>query len=206
MWKGTARRFGYMEESAKLEKIKKSCETGEKVTKVLFIITMVIAVICIAAGIVIFTMGKRFNDWVEQQRIMDYFSAENTIGKVSFIQFGIPDPSSIKSDIPVIIDALLDHPYTLICGFICMTAGVIVIIASLLIRMIGSTFKLIRTEENPFTDKAIRKIITVMIILSTLILFTTGSIFGIVGYVVTWVFSTILDYAKTLQVQSDETL
>ena len=67
-------------------------------------------------------------------------------------------------------------------------------------------FKIIREEDNPFTEKAIRRIVKVMIAVSIVMFFTPGSIFGILGLVITWVVRTILDYGRMLQIQADETL
>jgi hypothetical protein len=45
-----------------------------------------------------------------------------------------------------------------------------------------------------------------MIVLSAVMLFTVSAGFAALGAITTWVVYTIMDYGKTLQVQSDETL
>ena len=42
--------------------------------------------------------------------------------------------------------------------------------------------------------------------MSALLIFTTGAIYGVLGFLITWVVNLVLDYGKTLQIQSDETL
>ena len=45
-----------------------------------------------------------------------------------------------------------------------------------------------------------------MIVTSIVLFFTPGMVFGVMGLVLTWIVITIMDYGKTLQIQSDETL
>ena len=73
-------------------------------------------------------------------------------------------------------------------------------------KLTGSVFGLIETEETPFTDKVIKRITIVLGVLSFLLLATCGSALGIISGLVTWVVYNVLDYGKTLQIQADETL
>ena len=80
------------------------------------------------------------------------------------------------------------------------------IILAVMLKLIGSVFRIIREEDNPFTDKVINRILTVMVVASIVMFFSPGTVYGILGLIITWVVHTILDYGKTLQIQADETL
>ena len=79
-------------------------------------------------------------------------------------------------------------------------------VAAVLVKLVGSVFGLIMKEDSPFTDKVIKRIVIVLLAVSAVMLLTTGMAFGVLGAIITWVVYTILDYGKTLQIQSDETL
>ena len=79
-------------------------------------------------------------------------------------------------------------------------------VCAVLMKLISGTFAIIEKEDNPFTDKVIKRVTVVMIIVSAFLFFTAGASFGILGGLVTLVVYSILDYGKTLQIQSDETL
>ena len=85
-------------------------------------------------------------------------------------------------------------------------AAMLTAIMAVLFKLIGSVFSLIRKEDNPFTDKVIRRIVIVMTVLSVIIFFSSGMGYGILVGILTWVVYTVLDYGRTLQIQSDETL
>ena len=69
-----------------------------------------------------------------------------------------------------------------------------------------SVFTIILEEGNPFSDKVIKRILISMIIISVVLIFTSGVGFGVLGGFLTWVIYTILDYGRSLKTLSDETL
>ena len=79
-------------------------------------------------------------------------------------------------------------------------------IAAVLLKLISNVFGLIIKEDSPFTDKVIKKIVIVLGAVTVVMFLTSGMAFGVLGAIITWVVYTILDYGKTLQIQSDETL
>ncbi len=195
-----------MEENIKLEKIKKSCGVGRKVTTVFSIIAIVGCVMALIAGITILKMGKEFDAKYEQMSNAGYVSVGDTIGGVRLLHFSMEDPSNLESDVPAIREAIKDHPYAISASITAFTAAAVTGIIAVMFTLIGSIFNLIRTEENPFTDKVIKRVLVVMIVLSAIIFFTSGMASGILCGILTWVIVTILDYGKTLQTQADETL
>lgn len=195
-----------MEENVKLEKIRKSCSVGEKVSTVFCIIAIVGCVMAIVAGIAIINMGSEFDDKVIQMSNSGVVDIGNKIGSYQIMGISLGDPSNIRSDVPAIQEALKDHPYSVEVSMYCfLIAGMTAIIA-VMMRVTGSVFALIRKEDNPFTDNVIKRVLIVMIVLSVLLFLTSGVSLGVLCGILTWVVYTVLDYGKALQIQADETL
>ncbi len=195
-----------MEENVKLEKIRKSCSVGEKVSTVFCIIAIVGCVMAIVAGIAIINMGSEFDDKVIQLSNSGAVDIGNKIGGYQIMGISLGDPSNIRSDVPAIQEALKDHPYSVEVSMYCfLIAGMTAIIA-VMMKVTGSVFALIRKEDNPFTDNVIKRVLIVMIVLSGILFLTSGVSLGVLCGILTWVVYTILDYGKTLQIQADETL
>ena len=114
-----------MEENIKLEKIKKSCSVGRKVTIVFSIIAIVGCVMALIAGITILKMGKEFDAKYEQMSNAGYVSVGDTIGGVRLLHFSMEDPSNLESDVPAIREAIKDHPYAISASITAFTAAAI---------------------------------------------------------------------------------
>ncbi len=195
-----------MEENVKLEKIKKSCSTGEKVTKVIFVIALICSVICLMLIALIVSKGDEFEALVKKGIESGYITTESGIGTVSAVNISIINPETIQSDSQAIRDMLQTRPYSVVFILYCSIGCLMFIILAVMLKLIGSVFRIIREEDNPFTDKAINRILTVMVVASIVMFFSPGTVYGILGLIITWVVHTILDYGKTLQIQADETL
>ena len=140
-----------------------------------------------------------------QSRIMEEH-ARTFIGKTLDILIEGIDPDDWESDVPAIQEALTNRPYTTIYGGYCFGIAAVIAVCAVLMKLISGTFAIIEKEDHPFTDKVIKRVTVVMIIVSAFLFFTAGASFGILGGLVTLVVYSILDYGKTLQIQSDETL
>ena len=195
-----------MEENVKLSKIKKSCGTGEKVTKAFFIIALVLSLLCLVATLMIACRSDAFEAWVQKGIESGIITTESSIGTASAFNISIMNPDNIQSDVQAIRDVLQTHPYSLIFIIYSIAGFFILLVFAIMMKLVSRVFRIIKEEENPFTDKTIRCIVTVMIVASIVMFFTPGTVYGILGLVITWVVYTILDYGKTLQIQADETL
>ena len=195
-----------MEENVKIAKIKKSCKVGKTVTRILCIICIVGAVLALAGGIYIFAMGKEFDNQVQQAIDAGYISTGSSIGSSSAINIQTFDVSNLHSDIPAWQAYIDDHPYAVAYGVTCLSAAGITAVVAILMSLMSSTFGLIIKEDSPFTDKVIKRVVIVMIAISAVMLFTSGFALAALGGILTWVVYAIMDYGKTLQIQSDETL
>ena len=194
------------EENIKLAKIKKSCKFGRKVATILCIIAIVGCVCSMVAGIALLVNSERFEPefvkYVDEGKI----DTSNGIGKVSGISIQGINVNDWKSDIPALQKALTERPYTTVYGIYCIIVSLSVAVCSVMIKLLSSVFELIEKEDTPFTDAVIKRVTVVMIVISGFLLLTAGAAFGILGGLVTWVVHTVMDYGKTLQIQSDETL
>lgn len=194
------------EENVKLEKIKKSCRFGKKIATILCIVAIVGCVCAMVGGVALLANSERFEPefvkYVEEGKI----DTSNGIGKVSGISIQGINVDDWKSDIPALQKALTERPYTTVYGIYCIIVSLSVAVCSLMVKLLSSVFELIEKEDTPFTDAVIKRVTIVMIVISGFLLLTAGAAFGILGGLVTWVVRTVMDYGKTLQIQSDETL
>lgn len=191
----------------KLAKIKKSSRVGKIVSNIFTIIGIVGVVITLIAGIFILNMGKRFDDEMHSAVEHGYIETEtDSIAHTSFMNISIGNPENIQTDVPALREALDDHPLSIMYGIYLLTISFLCVIFTVVMKIISGTFALIEKEENPFTDKVTKRVLIAMIVLSAVLLFTVGSGFAVLGALTTWVIYTVMDYGKSLQVQSDETL
>ncbi len=195
-----------MEEKGKLQKIKKSCKAGYVVSRVFCILSIVGCVCALVGGIVILSMGKEFDEKVAQEVQNGNVSIEEKIGGYQVLGVSLGDPSSLRSDVPAIREALQDHPYCIEVSLYCFLAALETAIIAVMMGLAASAFSMIRKEDSPFTEKVIKRVLIVMIALSAIVLLTAGLGQGALSAILTWVVYSILDYGKVLQIQSDETL
>ena len=80
------------------------------------------------------------------------------------------------------------------------------IVLTIVFFAIRATFITIEKQDNPFTGKVISRLTTLLVIASVVIGISTGIVYGIMMGFFTYVFYTIMDYGRVLQIQSDETL
>ena len=195
------------EENAKIAKIKKGCHAGKVVSNVIFIVAIVGFIASVASGIWILAMGKDFDVMISQAESAGYIESTNNPTSFSVLEISSSKiAQNITSDVPAIQEALNDHPQSILYGTWIIVMSFCIIIAAVLIKLIGSVFAMAEKEDTPFTDKIRKRVTIILGIMSALLIFTTGAIYGVLGFLITWVVNLVLDYGKTLQIQSDETL
>ena len=72
--------------------------------------------------------------------------------------------------------------------------------------MKNRVFKIIEEEETPFSDKVLKNLLVSLLIIDVIVAMSAGIGFGALAGLITWALYTIMDYGRTLQIQSDETL
>ena len=184
-----------MEESVQIAKIKKSCNVGKKISNIFFILAIIGCIAALAGSIVIFSMGSDFETEIQKGIEAGYITEGDDFGASSWVNINVGDVSKLHSDVPAIQNAIDDHPYAITYGSYCMIGAVACVVISVLMKMISSVFALI-----------IKRVVVIMIAISACMLLTTGAAFAALGAITTWVVYSIMDYGKTLQIQSDETL
>ena len=195
------------EENVKIAKIKKSCHAGKIVSNVLCIFFAIGFISALIGGILIFAEGKEFDERIQQSEEMGYIDNADRIGSARLfdINLGIV-PENIESDIPAVQEALKDHPRSVMWGSYMLIMGLAFAVVAVLSKLVSSIFSLIEKENTPFNDK-VKKRVTIAMVITTVILFlTTGTPFGLLFILLTWVVRSVLEYGKTLQIESDETL
>ena len=190
----------------KILKVKQSCKVGETVTNILFILALVGSIIAFIAGGYIFSMGKEFDVQMKQAEEEGYVSKGMSIGAVKVANVELIDVSNIETSIPALEGAIEDHPYCIAYSIFVFTMAVTALIIAIMMKVISKTFALIRSEETPFTDRVIRRVLIIMLVVTVIALMSMGLAQAAVFGILTWVVYTILDYGKLLQIQSDETL
>ena len=195
-----------MEENVKIAMIKKSCSVGKKICAILSIIAIIGCVCAAVASFAIFGMGKEFDNKVQQGIEAGIINSENEFGSVKMININVGTVKKWHSDVPALQKILDEQPYCITYGTYCLIMSIFCAACTVILKLAGSVFELIIKEDTPFNDKVIKRVVIVMIVLSAVMLFTVSAGFAALGAITTWVVYTIMDYGKTLQVQSDETL
>ena len=195
-----------MEENVKIAKIKKSCSVGRKISAILSAIAIVGCICAMVASVAIFSMGKKFDEEVQKGIESGVVSEENEFGSVKVININVGSVKKWHSDVPALQKLLDEQPYAITYGIYCMVMSIACAVVAVMLKFVASVFDLIIKEDTPFTDKVIKRVVIVMIVLSAVMLFTMSAGFAALGGITTWVVYTIMDYGKTLQIQSDETL
>ena len=194
------------EVNAKLSRIKKSCHAGKIVSNIMCIIAIIGLVASIAGSVIIFGMGKKFDDEVAKAQDANIVSTESKMFASKMFDINLGDPASVHSDIKAVQDLIDAHPYSTVYGFFLAVSAVTLLIVVVLMKMVNRVFALIEESDSPFTSQIIKRVTVVLVMTSVILLMTGGVAMGGLGIIVTWAVRSIMDYGKTLQIQSDETL
>jgi hypothetical protein len=150
-----------MEENVKITKIKKSCSVGKKICAILSIIAIVGCVCAAVASFAIFGMGKEFDNKVQQGIEAGIINSENEFGSVKMININVGEVKKWHSDIPALQKILDEQPYCITYGIYCFVMSVACAVVTVMLKFVGSAFELIIKENTPFTDKVIKRVVTV---------------------------------------------
>lgn len=195
------------EENKKIAKIKKSCNAGKTVSIILCIVAIVACVAALVGGIVILKMGKTFDNTVQQAIDEGKINQSDSILTVNGINLNTGSiPTTLESDIPAVQEAMDDHPLSVMYGCYALVCALAAAVVAVMMRLVCSIFELIIKEDSPFTDKVRKKVTGVLIVTAAILCLTAGLGFGALCGLIAWVVYNVLDYGKTLQIQSDETL
>lgn len=195
------------EENVKIARIRKSCKVGKKVSNILCVFAIVGCVCALIGAIAIFRMGKDFDVKITEAKQTGTLSTSDEIGSVALFKINLGSiPTDLHSDIPAVQQMIEDHPLCIAYGTYTLIVTIGCAILAVMLKLVSSVFALIEKEESPFTDKVRKKVTFVLIATAVLLCFTAGAAYGGLCALIAWAVNAILDYGKTLQIQSDETL
>ena len=197
------------EENVKLAQIQKSCKAAKIVSKIFMVAAIVGCILSLASSILIFTNMDKYDEVFNSEDV----TMRVGVGNFYFTSFEHSDVESIlneemTSDVPE-VQAYFDenqHSGALRMGFFLIIITVYCASLAVVMGFIASIFSTILKEGNPFSDKVLKKVLVSMIIITVIIGASNGLGMCLVLALVTWVVYTILDYGRTLQKLSDETL
>lgn len=170
----------------------------------------------IAIGIAVYFIAdrKNLNDAYEQAAEVGSIDITKELGKVNvhLVKINYNDmisPEALKnvdSSIPAVKEVLNETPYSFSIAFYLLTIGGGVLLLTAAMFLLNRVFKIIEQEETPFSDRVLKNLLVSLLIIDAIIFMSTGIGFGVLAGLITWALYTIMDYGRTLQIQSDETL
>lgn len=190
-------------DNAKLERIKKSCRVGAKVTRILMIIMIVATVIGIAGGITILKMGPKYDEMAIATGNEQGFSYSYSSYSVLNVNMDI---NNMKSDVPALQEYIEKCPLAASHGVMILSTSLALILPIVLLAIINVTFKKMSESDTPFKAEIKKRILITMIILAVAVGLTMGLSEGALIAILAWIVTSILDYGISLQQQYDETL
>ncbi|MCR4815502.1 MAG: hypothetical protein K5879_11835 [Lachnospiraceae bacterium] len=213
------------EENIKLRRVQKSCKAASIISKILFFCCMAGCGLALITGIVMIVNRESIDRQIEESAQQAKTEAKLPDEKVD-IKMGPVTVASVTaediengklatavsgrmtSDIPQVQEFFNENEnsLSLVYGLYCITMSFMIGILTFALYFIHSAFAIIVKEGNPFADRVIKRILVSFIVISVVLAGTAGLGFGVLGGFLAWVVYTIMDYGRTLKIQSDETL
>ncbi|MBQ7076768.1 MAG: hypothetical protein IJM91_01365 [Lachnospiraceae bacterium] len=223
-----------METSAKLKSVRKSCNVLEIVFKVIKIMMIVAAGICLVTSLLVAIFGKnmlQFDGVINNKNVnfslhlfddnalsihdgkVDGFLTpifEKALEGAKWNDEDIHDIKSLeealKGDIDIEDMAVANFAARWIIAGSIFAAAVLTAAAAVIFWLIEKIFKDIKESESPFTEAIIKKLRIVFIIISVCALIFYGIANGLIAALLCWALYCIIDYGYALQLEVDETL
>ena len=190
-------------EELKLEKVKKSSKTAEKVSFTLEIILIVATVLCMAASI--FSYVNRADIDKEMQARIENKGEEVTeaFDKIKNLDYEVGGVVVLSFDPS---DNIENGEYGEYAAKGCALAALVCIMVSIIFAFVRRIFKTINAAETPFEESVIKKIKGLFITVCIVLLIAVGIFAAGAAALLCWGIYTILDYGYVIQKQVDETL
>ena len=192
-----------MNESIKLEKVKKSCNTTAKIAKICKIIMIVLAAISMMGSIVCFVYQNQIDEGMEQ------ITSGNVVDKNGGMIVWDVDELEFDGmfDISFSTDELLGNgEYGLLSALYCLVGMIVLVIAAVMFGIIQKIFDTIKKSETPFSDEVLNKLKVLFIVATVFMGITIRIGFGVFTGLICWCIYNIFEYGYVIQKQIDETL
>lgn len=180
------------EQEKKLKKVKASCKTAQKVTKIFMSLTVVGSVLCIAGAAGLFLFREQINPALAAQSANITFSDVSIDGILHF-DFDVSE---------LITEGLYAQAMAIYCSFAAIVCGFVAFLFGTLRRI----FSVLEESESPFSEEVLGKLKAVFILFTVITALFEGIGIAILAGISFWCIYCILDYGTALQTEVDETL
>lgn len=181
----------------KLEKVRKSCSTAQKVITVLRNIMLASIVVCLVGAVLCQCFAKTIN-------------AEMPVaiagGRVSLEETNIDIfDGMINFDVEM-QELINEGHYALVFTAYCIAGAVALAAAVVIFNQFIKIFKAILASETPFSEEVLGKLKSAFIVTVVLVALITGLGEAVFMGLTFWCIYTLIDYGAVLQMEVDETL
>ena len=183
----------------KLSRIKKSCNIGKVISRILMIICIIGTLIGILALVGLFIKSEPL---LKELGIATANESHNPAGGMENVDLeGESGPLAFLVQ-PMLNNSDLGTQLYIMCGFIIILCA----LGALVWYLFSQVFAVIQKEESPFADAVMSKMKINFALLTIMIFVSTGIIPALAAAFLFWCIYSIFDYGRLLQVESDETL
>ena len=183
------------EQNMKLVAVKKRCNTAAKIIGVIQVFTIVCAAIALIAGIMLFINGGSINPFLQQGVAEGKMNLHNTIEFNGLFHFFADLEEKFE-----------EGNYAGPMAVSCIAGGLACVFVAIVVTFIKKIFVVVREENSPFSNRAMRQIkIGFIVITATSLLTMSLGVAVVTGFILFCIYA-ILEYGAALQNEIDETL
>ena len=183
------------EQNMKLVAVKKRCNTAAKIVGVIQVFTIVCAAIALIAGIMLFVKGGSINPYLQQEVAEGKLTTRNTIEYNGLFHFFADLDEKFE-----------EGNYAGPMAVSCLAAGLACVLVAVIVTFIKRIFVVVREENSPFSNRAMKQIKTGFIVMTIAALLTMSLGVAIVTGFILFCIYAIFEYGAALQNEIDETL
>lgn len=180
------------EQIIKLEKVKKSCKTAKKITKVITMFLIAVIILCIVGAILCFGFKDSINLAMAKQ-------SEN-------LTFSNVDIGGILRFSVDISGLMAEGKYAEISGIYCIISVIICVICAMVFGILSKVFAFLENSDTPFSETVLKKMKLTFILLVAIMALLIGIGMAAVIGLYFWCIYCILDYGIMLQIEVDDTI
>lgn len=187
-----------MNESIKLERVRKSCKVTATVAKVIKIILIVVASLCLLGALACFIVRADIDGGMAE--------AISKNGNVAFLDINNIEINGLIQYTIDLEKMSNDGEYALLSIISCMVGCAYSAFVAVIFGIAEGIFKSVLKSETPFEETVLKKMKLFFIVLTAVIFVFTGIGAGVFTGLFCWSFYTIFDYGYVIQKEIDETL
>lgn len=176
-----------------LENVKRSCRTTRKVIQVMTVMMLVCMVMCLVSAVICAAANPQIKQhFAEVPEDLNNVHISVNVG---------------NNDLTPIAQELFNKgEYGFFFACACLLGGVMTGLVYCVFRMIRGMFDEILNSDSPFNARVLRRMKVSFIVITALVLMSSGLGTGAAVGLSLWCVYTMCQYAAVLQQQADETL